>query len=489
MLFYSVSFFFLMPQTKPKFVICSTGTSIANRCPSSSTLHQESPGWNEDAGTIQTEINSRVDKFLRQDPPDLKATCAEMNSLNALKISKHDRVLLLASDSAFSRYCCDKLKLLIVDSFSLQSSQVEIRRIDGLQVHDPKLLRDKGLPRLVEAILEVVGNETYRNTHEILLNCTGGFKGIVPFLTILGMLYGCRTVYQFEHANNLISLPPLPFSFDLQVFERVKSALNMINEHGEIAEATYFGKIKDYHHSERELFLSYTEPTTDDKITLSPLAFLLLASDKQSDHLKVRNEVLETLEHLDNAPRQKLQMLMAKCTNHRWRASHSKTWGGDKSMDLTVIKPGNTAERLAGFLKDNVFHVTNIFSTHDQYERELGNYSVANFRTEIFQPWTPTQQIQDAVTDDIDKLRQQALDSAEALARAETVNEKHQLKILEQQEQIEQLVLKHQATIEKIESALSTGPISEPSENLASQDEQVPPLSLLKRIAQFFRRN
>lgn len=48
---------------------------------------------------------------------------------------------------------------------------------------------------------------------------------MIPFVTVLGMLYGKRSVYIFEHAEQLINLPPLPFSFDIDIYNRVVPAL------------------------------------------------------------------------------------------------------------------------------------------------------------------------------------------------------------------------------------------------------------------------
>ena len=63
-------------------------------------------------------------------------------------------------------------------------------------------------------MLAYLTDDNLNYQYDLILNPTGGYKGVIPFVTVLGMLYGKRSVYIFEHAEQLINLPPLPFSFD-----------------------------------------------------------------------------------------------------------------------------------------------------------------------------------------------------------------------------------------------------------------------------------
>jgi CRISPR/Cas system-associated protein Csm6 len=51
--------------------------------------------------------------------------------------------------------------------------------------------------------------------HQIILNATGCFKSVVPYLTLRGLLYRLNVVYIFEQSNALLTLPPAPIHFDL----------------------------------------------------------------------------------------------------------------------------------------------------------------------------------------------------------------------------------------------------------------------------------
>ena len=113
-----------------------------------------------------------------------------------------------------------------------------------------------------------MNNQSLSSTHEIIMNPTGGFKGVLPFLTTLGMLYGKKTVYIFEFSESLIILPPLPFSFDLNFFDRVRPALEYLNKEIAVDEELYLSKVVNYTPSERDLFMSFTEPFDKRTITI-----------------------------------------------------------------------------------------------------------------------------------------------------------------------------------------------------------------------------
>ena len=54
---------------------------------------------------------------------------------------------------------------------------------------------------------------------------------------------------------------------------------------------------------------------------------------------------------------------------------------------MLVMKQSNTSERIAGFLKKDRFYVTHAFSSHDDYEQTLGNYSKSDFDNKEFIDW------------------------------------------------------------------------------------------------------
>jgi len=370
-----------------KLILCTTGTSIANACSSQRDLLRQPKAWDDDAEPLRREIT----EFLRRPENDLRqqsvrrAICAEMNSLDRIGIERTDRIALLSSDTAQGRVCADIIKNVIVNAYSLSGSQVQIRRVEGLQVHDADKLRKDGFRNLIKILLdEYLHNDEIQHAYDIILNATGGYKGTIPFLVILGMLYGKRTVYTFEFANELITLPPLPFSFDLGLYNRVKPALNFLDHEIAVPEQTFLSKVLGYVPAERDLFMTFTEPFDKGRVTISPLASCLLRIDRRKP-LFVTERVMDLLRASKGTHKIHLERMLSKSIDPLWRNSHLDTWN---VTDLLVIKEKN-GERIAGYNKGGSFHVTHAFEEHEDYERILGDCWKKDFLDVKFLPWQP----------------------------------------------------------------------------------------------------
>ncbi|KZS22761.1 hypothetical protein BMY_0588 [Wohlfahrtiimonas chitiniclastica] len=102
---------------------------------------------------------------------------AEINSLERLGLTKNSKVVLLATDNAASKACANELKIVIVQLFNLAKQNVEIKRINGLQVHDVKLLKEKGFRELITSVLTYLTDDDINYQYDLVLNPTGGYKG------------------------------------------------------------------------------------------------------------------------------------------------------------------------------------------------------------------------------------------------------------------------------------------------------------------------
>lgn len=370
-----------------KLVICSVGTSISNGCPSQKSFFIKNLAWDDDSSCLKDEVQKSLDSqnFLSVPLPDAAQASAELNSLCKLGISNGDKIVLLASDNLQGRVCAEKIKECLYKRFDIEETNIDIVRIEGLQVHNEKILREIGLRNLVKALLNYLANENYRYSWDIIINPTGGFKGIVPFLTIMGMLYGRRSVYVFEFSKQLINLPPLPFSFDLDIYNRVRDALRYLEDEVAVSEQAFFSRINDYVPEEHDLFSSFTEPFDENgNITLSPLAYCLLKIDSPEQSCFVSSRVIDTLRSVNSTQREKIIRLIDNIACPIWRNSHLHRYN---TSDLLVIKQGNTAERFAGFMKDGMFYVALAFPTHQEYDRDLGKFSISDFKDISFKKW------------------------------------------------------------------------------------------------------
>lgn len=368
-----------------QLIVCTVGTSIANGCPSLKGYQQRSTAWEEEAADLSAEVREKLADADMSDPGMLRKLSAELNSLERLGLEKEDHVALLATDTAEGRCCAEWLQKTISTVWRIPEEAIEICRIPGLQVRDGKRLREEGLPSLVSQVM------SYRerwNTDQIVLNPTGGFKGVVPFLTVLGMVFRLRTVYVFEFAEQLINLPPLPFSFDANVLERALPALQRLSEEGAVPEADYWSRIVGFQDYERDLFLSLVETENESGfITLSPLVEPFMEQVPPEESIFLSPEVQGTLSKSKGADRDRLEMLLSKIAVPLWRSMHSHHY---QSTDLAVFKPGNTPERAACIVRGDDVFVCRAFLSHDEYERELPKLKEADFELDAFEPYTPT---------------------------------------------------------------------------------------------------
>jgi putative CRISPR-associated protein (TIGR02619 family) len=374
---------------------------------------------------------------------------AELNALDRIGVERSDMIVLLSTDNAPGRACSESLKDVLIKYYDLGGCQVRLERIEGLQVNDAERLREKGLKNFINVVLKYLEDDQYRYSYETILSPTGGYKGVLPFLTTLGMLYGKRSVYIFEFADELIHLPPLPFSFDLALFQRVSPALSYMYEEVAVSEEAFLGKILDFTPSERELFMTFTEPFDGGKITISPLAYCLLNIEEKQESCLVCKKVVDKLEKTVGTPGIVLQRLIVKSGSPMWRNFHLHRWG---NTDLLIMKPGNTPERIAGFVKKGKFHVTHAFSDHQEYERTLGKYSKKDFAETEFMSWEPEKDPgielndRDALAEERDDLMAETQKLQEKLK----VNATQRKNLKRKVEQLTDKLEKHRLEIEKL---------------------------------------
>jgi putative CRISPR-associated protein (TIGR02619 family) len=349
---------------KPKLILCTLGTSISNGVPTQYENLKKVTLWDDELKEFKQEVNKRV-----KEAKDYTKLSAEINSLNRMNIQRGDKIVFLCSDNAPGRICAKANKEVLVEKYNIDESDIEIKQIQDLQVYDSKRLREHGLKNFVKAVLSYLDNDNYKYSYEIILNPTGGYKGILPFLTILGMLYGKKIAYIFEFADDLIWLPPLPFTFNLQLYERAKPALEYIESKIAVSKEEYLAKIPNYSNSEELLFMSFTEPFGEGKITTSPLAYCFIAIDEQKEKIYIHESVKKNLNKMEASAQLKIKRLFRNCSNVLWRNTHTEQWR--EHTDLLVIRKDRTAERLAGFYENDIFFITHAFTVHRDYERDL----------------------------------------------------------------------------------------------------------------------
>ncbi len=150
---------------------------------------------------------------------------AEIKSLFKLREEKNNEkleVYLLATDTIASALASEIVKEILENEDLKVYYNPDFDVIKDLQVEDFNRF-EKGKNKLIERISklidEFVKNEKSNKKRKfikenVLFNITGGYKGIIPILTILAQLYECEIFYIFEESNDPITIPRIPINFD-----------------------------------------------------------------------------------------------------------------------------------------------------------------------------------------------------------------------------------------------------------------------------------
>lgn len=210
----------------------------------------------------------------------------------------------------------------------------------GLQVNNADLFRSQGVVEFVRHIIR----EIYQyGSENIILNPTGGYKALVPYTVLLGMLKGVKCDYIFEQSTTLLELPPLPVEFKRSQFEIYKELFEEIERESSISLQKWEEKIS---RQERKFLEPLTE-LVNNEITLSAVGFLFLDEIRSPGVLvpflsrKAINDCFDDLSQLDNCdPFRYLERVATHYDETIQQAEHINVGDG-----LRWLKPGRTTDR------------------------------------------------------------------------------------------------------------------------------------------------
>ena len=378
---------------KRRRIIVTTGTSILGGRPPDSPDNLAHL-VRERIETLQKE-HSEPDKVLR-------VLSAETNSLLRMGIRQDDEILLLCTDTPVGEACGRELQKIIHARFGIEAS---VNTIKGLQVDEARTFRTVGIQNLFAFLDKNLGEIRFTRDQEIVLNVTGGFKSVVPYVTLYGILRRFPVVYLFERSEELIVLPPVPLYYDQALVNRAQKALVALRKEGVMAREAINRLIRDFTPGEESLFEAFFESDEAGEATLSAFGQLLL-DDTDLDTLPVElsTEAEATYNAATGSRKEILETLLHHLSQPGWLDTHFHRFSG---TDLTVVKPGRTPARAAGYRKGKTFRVCLLFPDHDQYERDLPGRNRAEFEEAAFSDWVAPAGAPDAPSEFEDILKNQ----------------------------------------------------------------------------------
>ncbi|MBN1070990.1 hypothetical protein DVV81_07370 [Clostridium botulinum] len=211
-----------------------------------------------------------------------KDASAEIKSIFKIceeqKSSEKIEIYFITADTILSKMAAEIIKDEL-SSMMQEKNIVELKifPIKGWQVNEAKEFIDNGLDNFYKRIKDLIekdkgkdrkGNfkeNIFINNSDVILNVSGGYKSILPYVTILGQIYNISIKYIYEESDSILTFENIPLAFD-SIFEElyypylykpdklkngeIKETLKkygLIKENGKIIERSELGNIfKDY---------------------------------------------------------------------------------------------------------------------------------------------------------------------------------------------------------------------------------------------------
>ncbi len=141
---------------------------------------------------------------------------AEISSLYKIDPNEQAEIYLICTETVLSKLCGNVLKKHYGERVK------EVKVISGLQIQDKKKFETEGLVYLFDEIERI--SQGY--WQDVAINMTGGYKAIIPFLTVISQIYKVPAYYMFDDKEQsgyeLLKMPQIPIDINWSEFEKYK---------------------------------------------------------------------------------------------------------------------------------------------------------------------------------------------------------------------------------------------------------------------------
>lgn len=207
---------------------------------------------------------------------------AEIKSICKIATGTPATVYLLATDTFMSEYAAEQITKHLNARNNLEV--INKGRIKNLTIDDPELFEQSGFEELLNKLEEIRGKH---KGDDIILNISGGYKALIPFLSIYAQLQDIPLKYIYESSSDVISISSANLNFDWTLMEALRPYLVEKINPSDLGEDSnqIINALKDNH-------LILKNHKEDGLHILSPLGRLLVNSFHDNTNLK--NKILGT---------------------------------------------------------------------------------------------------------------------------------------------------------------------------------------------------
>ena len=167
---------------------------------------------------------------------EIASLSAELSSIlfwdGKTRIRSKDKIVFIATTTLEAGLCVNLLKKIIEDKWNIIGSgngapEISIKiNIDGLGMANDPTFGTCGLPNFLTEIVRLVKDN--KENHDVILIPTGGYKALIPYMVIAGILEQVPCRYVYEESKNVLELPPLPLHVDFPRWLQIESVVNIL---------------------------------------------------------------------------------------------------------------------------------------------------------------------------------------------------------------------------------------------------------------------
>jgi len=195
-------------------IITTVGTSLLT--------NRDRPwgGWRPNSGAKLPDAALVKDWLSKADP---SIASAEINTLRAIDVSGQDELVFLHSSTEEGSFCAERLS----EYYKKIAMKTIVEEISQLGYGASSFSR--GLKSLIDIVIRHVRES--RDKGQLPIICaTGGFKAEIAFMNLIGALLQVEVFYMHELHREVVKLPILPLSWDVEFAEENQDFFEWIEE-------------------------------------------------------------------------------------------------------------------------------------------------------------------------------------------------------------------------------------------------------------------
>ena len=186
-------------------------------------LEKPSDEWDNHTRTIAAiKRNENFRDWIKSQESKVSAELTSLSKIIDLLGEDEYVIHLISSDTVLSRLAAELIfeTDILGAEFQFKDNYV----ISGLQVNNVKVFQRQGLPNLIKTFDTITGKD-YEN---VVLDITGGYKVLIPYLTILGQVNSIPLYYIFEESRTLMEVPQAPIDINWGMFEKYSEPIRLL---------------------------------------------------------------------------------------------------------------------------------------------------------------------------------------------------------------------------------------------------------------------